>query len=81
MIEALQNEELIDKVGGRFKLCVLIQKRLQQLIDGDRPLIERHGRSDLEIVIEEIRRDRITLEFVDDEPVQLTAPAAGEALL
>ncbi len=64
MIEALKDDELAIKAGGRFKLCTLIQRRLQQLLDGERPLIDRAGRSDLELVIEEIRRDLITLEFV-----------------
>lgn len=63
MIEALKDNTLVDKVGGRFKLCALIQRRLQQLLDGERPLIDRGGRSDLELVIEEIRLDLITLEF------------------
>lgn len=63
MIEALKDNTLVDKIGGRFKLCALIQRRLQQLLDGERPLIDRGGRSDLELVIEEIRRDLITLDF------------------
>ena len=63
MIEALKDNTLVDKVGGRFKLCALIQRRLQQLLDGERPLIDRGGRSDLELVIEEIRQDLITLEL------------------
>ena len=63
MIEALKDNSLVEKMGGRFKLCALIQRRLQQLLDGERPLIDRGGRSDLELVIEEIRRDLITLEF------------------
>lgn len=66
MIIALKDDHLVDKVGGRFKLCTLIQRRLQQLLDGERPLIERGGRSDLEVVIEEIKRDLITLEFVSE---------------
>ena len=70
MIEALKDNTLVDKVGGRFKLCSLIQRRLQQLLDGERPLIDRGGRSDLELVIEEIRQDLITLELDPD--------AAGE---
>jgi DNA-directed RNA polymerase subunit omega len=70
MIEALKSEEIVDKVGGRFKLTALIQRRLQQLIEGARPLIERDGRSDLEVVIEEILQDKITLEFDDAKPVQ-----------
>jgi len=63
MIEALKSEEIVNKAGGRFKLCALIQRRLEQLIDGSRPLVERDGRSDLEIVIEEILQDKITLRF------------------
>lgn len=63
MIEALKSEEIVEKVGGRFHLCALIQRRLVQLMDGARPLVEREGRSDLEIVIEEIMQEKITLEF------------------
>ncbi len=65
MIEALKSDEIVNKVGGRFKLCALVQRRLGQLMDGSRPLVERNGRSDLELVIEEIMQDKITLEFVD----------------
>jgi DNA-directed RNA polymerase subunit omega len=63
MIEALKSDEIVDKVGGRFKLCALIQRRLVQLMDGARPLVDREGRTDLEIVIEEILQDKITLDF------------------
>ncbi|MFI4896890.1 MAG: DNA-directed RNA polymerase subunit omega [Phycisphaerales bacterium JB059] len=67
MIEALKSDEIVSKVGGRFKLCALVQRRLGQLMDGSRPLVERDGRSDLELVIEEIRQDKITLEYADAE--------------
>jgi DNA-directed RNA polymerase subunit omega len=63
MIEALKSEDIVNKVGGRFKLCALIQRRLTQLMEGSRPLIPRDGRSDLEVVIEEILQERITLDF------------------
>ncbi|RMH24596.1 MAG: DNA-directed RNA polymerase subunit omega [Planctomycetota bacterium] len=76
MIEALKSDELVEKVGGRFKLCALIQRRLEQLVEGARPLVERDGRSDLEVVIEEILQDKITLSFEEDAPKQ-----AEEALL
>jgi DNA-directed RNA polymerase subunit omega len=69
MIEALKSEEIVNKVGGRFKLCVLIQRRIVQLMDGARPLVAREGRSDLEIAIEEIMQDKITLDW--DESVML----------
>ena len=63
MIEALKSEEIVEKVGGRFKLCALIQRRLVPLMDGARPLVDRGARSDLEVVIEEILQDKISIEF------------------
>ncbi len=70
MIEALKSDEIVEKVGGKFKLCTLIQRRLVQLLEGARPLVARDGRTDLEIVIEEIMQDKITLEFIDHAPVE-----------
>ena len=83
MIEALKSEEIIEKAGGRFKLCALIQRRLEQLLDGARPLIERDGRSDLELVIAEIMEDKITLRYENQQPQEVTAslPASSEPLL
>jgi DNA-directed RNA polymerase subunit omega len=70
MIEALKSEEIVSKAGGRFKLCALIQRRLVQLMEGARPLVEREGRdgrrSYLEIAIEEIMQDKITHDFDSD---------------
>ena len=64
MIEALKSDEIVNKLGGRFKLTALIQRRLKELIiDGARPLVERDGRTDLEVVIEEILQDKITPDF------------------
>ena len=63
MIEALKSDAIAEKVGGKFKLCALIQRRLVQLMEGARPLVERDGRSDLEIAIEEIVEGKITYEF------------------
>ena len=70
MIEALKSDEIVEKVGGKFKLCTLIQRRLVQLLEGARPLVARDGRTDLEIVIEEIMQDKITLEFIDNAPIE-----------
>jgi DNA-directed RNA polymerase subunit omega len=72
MIEALKSEEIVSKAGGRFKLCTLIQRRVAQLMEGARPLVPRDGRSDLELVIEEIMQDKITLDF-DNRPFDVSA--------
>jgi DNA-directed RNA polymerase subunit omega len=63
MIDALNSDKIVNKFGGRFKLTALIQKRLAELIDGARPLIDRDGRSDLEVVVEEIMQDKITIDW------------------
>ena len=34
MIEELKSMEILDKVGGRFKLSSLIQKRMSELMEG-----------------------------------------------
>ena len=69
MIEALNSDHIVEKLGGRFKLTALIQRRLAEIIDGARPLVERNGRSDLEVVIEEIMQEKITLE-IDPEHIE-----------
>jgi DNA-directed RNA polymerase subunit omega len=64
MIEALKSEEIVRKVGGRFKLTALIQKRVLELIQGARPLVERDpGMTDLEVVIREILEDKISIDY------------------
>ncbi len=63
MINELKNDEIIQKVGGRFKLAALVQRRWYQLMDGARPLIERSGRSDLEVAIAEIMEDKIAIDY------------------
>lgn len=64
MIEALKSDEIVHKVGGRFKLTALIQKRMLELMDGARPLVERTGaQTDLEVVIQEILQDKITIDY------------------
>ena len=68
MIEALKSDEIVRKMGGRFKLTALIQRRLRELIiDGSRPRVERNGRTDLEIVIEEIMQNKIEYYFPEKD--------------
>lgn len=63
MIEALKSDEIVRKCGGRFKLTALVQRRWKELMDGARPLVERHGRSDLEIAIAEVVEDKIAIDY------------------
>ncbi len=63
MIESLKSDQIVDKLGGRFKLTTLVQRRWVELMRGARPLIDRDGRSDFEVAVEEILQDKITVDF------------------
>ena len=64
MIEELKDTGIVDKVGGRFKLSALIQKRMLEIMQGSRPLIENtQGKTVMEIVVCEILQDKITINY------------------
>jgi DNA-directed RNA polymerase subunit omega len=72
MIEELKSTNIINKVGGKYRLTALIQRRLDELMQGARPLIEdTEGKTQLEIVVQEILRDKIT---IDHETGDTTKP-------
>lgn len=76
MIEALKDEKLINKVGGRFKLSSLIQKRLVYLNKGARSFVDSDKDDKLQIVIQEIQEDKIYL----DREGNLVEAASGSSL-
>ncbi len=64
MLEALRDEDLVNKIGGRFRLTALIQKRMIELLEGSHPLVEREpGMTDMELVIQEILTDKIAVDY------------------
>ena len=77
MIDALKSEELLQKAGGKFRLATLMQKRLAQLMEGARPLVDRGDLTPLELVVEEIRQGKV--EIVDDEVVAVAEAAVDAA--
>jgi DNA-directed RNA polymerase subunit omega len=62
MLEELKEEAIVNKVGGRFKLSTLIQKRMVALNAGQKPLIDVRGGDKMAIVIQEILQDKIYLD-------------------
>jgi DNA-directed RNA polymerase subunit omega len=63
MIEDLKSEEIINKVGGKFKLTALVQRRMAELLQGGRPLIQDiENKTMLEIVVQEILQDKIAVD-------------------
>ena len=67
MIEALKHDEVITKLGGRFKLTALIQRRWLELMRGARPMVETQGRTDLEVVIQEIIEGKIEPKYWEEQ--------------
>lgn len=67
MIEELKDEELMHKIGGRFRLSALIQKRLVALNEGTPAAVENERnnssatRDRLNTTIQEILQDKIYL--------------------
>lgn len=79
MIDELKEEEIVNKVGGRFKLSTLIQKRLVALNSGARPLVSIKSDDKMQIVIQEIVQDKIYLDTESnvrtvDEPAEGGGP-------
>jgi DNA-directed RNA polymerase subunit omega len=74
MLDELREEEIINKVGGRFKLSTLIQKRLVALTAGARPLVQMDTDDKLKIAVQEIMQDKV---YLDTElNVQIAADVA-----
>jgi DNA-directed RNA polymerase subunit omega len=76
MIEELKDEGLIHKIGGRFRLSALIQKRLVALNEGTPSAID-YGRSSstatrdrLNTTIQEILQDKIYLSAESAAPAR-----------
>lgn len=73
MIDALKSDEVVEKAGGRFRLAVLVQKRLVDVTFGAPLLVERGEKTLMEAVVQEVLEGKITL-----EPPDRTAEPAGD---
>lgn len=62
MLDDLKEEEIVNKVGGRFKLSTLIQKRMVMLNTGAKPLVDPRSGDRMAIVLQEIQEDKIYLD-------------------
>lgn len=72
MIEALKNDALVKRVGGQFRLSALVQRRLAELIEGARPLVNTQGKTMVEVAIAEIDENKIAIDY--DQTESLSPP-------
>jgi len=78
VIEALKSDDVVNKVGGRFKLAVLVQKRLVDVTFGAPLLVDRGEKTLMESVIQEVLEGKITLELPERKAKAATKAAAAE---
>jgi DNA-directed RNA polymerase subunit omega len=78
MLDELKEEAIVNKVGGRFKLSTLIQKRMVALNTGARPLVEIRGGDKMTVVIQEILQDKIYLDTSGN--LQTRSPNTDDAV-
>lgn len=76
MLDEFREDEIARKVGGRFKLTSLIQKRMVALNRGARPLVDLQTKDLMQIVVAEIMLDKVYLDasgnlkaVADDSPL------------
>jgi DNA-directed RNA polymerase subunit omega len=82
MLDDLKEEAIVNKVGGRFKLSTLIQKRMVALNTGARPLVEMKTNDKMAIVVQEILLDKIYLDNAGNVQARgTTGDAARRAML
>jgi DNA-directed RNA polymerase subunit omega len=79
MIDALKEEEIVNKVGGRFKLSTLIQKRLAAINAGARKLVDLESEDKMEIVVQEILQDKIYLDSSNEVQTIVGEPSDPSA--
>ncbi|MBM4019573.1 MAG: DNA-directed RNA polymerase subunit omega [Planctomycetes bacterium] len=78
MIEALKSDDIVNKMGGRFKLAVLVQKRLVDVTFGAPLLVDRGNKTLMEAVIQEVLEGKITLELPERKRAAAMKAAPAE---
>jgi DNA-directed RNA polymerase subunit omega len=78
MLEELKEEFIVNKVGGRFKLSTLIQKRLVQLNQGSRPYVDLDTTDKMKVVLQEILQDKIYLDTSNEVRITGEMPEGGD---
>jgi DNA-directed RNA polymerase subunit omega len=60
-------DELDQKVGGRFRLTALLQKRIRELVAGAPRLVDIKSDNPIDVAIAEVRAGKIELVAEDAE--------------
>ncbi len=78
MLEELKEDQIVNKVGGRFKLATLIQKRMIAINQGSRFVVEPRTSDKMATVIAEIMEEKINLDLSGNAALASEAPESGD---
>lgn len=67
-------QEAQERFGGPFAMTAILQKRVRELVQGSRPLIETTLTRPIDIALEELLQNRLTLESEEGEGALPDAP-------
>ncbi|MFO0974667.1 MAG: DNA-directed RNA polymerase subunit omega [Phycisphaerae bacterium] len=79
MIDALRSDRIVEKVGGRFKLAALIQRRWLELMQGARPMVDPGDRTAMEVIIDEILQDKLSIDYEGSNLAKPGLPQSADA--
>ena len=68
-------QEAQERFGGPFAMTAILQKRVRELVQGSRPLIETDKTRPIDIALEELLKNRLTLEAAPDDERMPEAPS------
>jgi len=70
--------ELSTRVGGLFKLTVLLQKRIRELVNGAPKLVDTPSEDYIRVALMEVEQDKISLESLTEEEIKSEEEAERE---
>ena len=60
-------QEAQERFGGPFAMTSILQKRVRELVQGSKPLIETDQARPIDIALEELLANRLALEMIEEE--------------
>jgi len=60
-------QEAQERFGGPFAMTSILQKRVRELVQGSKPLIETDMARPIDIALEELLANRLSLEMYEEE--------------
>lgn len=70
-------QEAQERFGGPFAMTSILQKRVRELVQGSRPLVETDKIRPVDIALEELLANRLSLEKVDPSEMPDAPPDLG----